>query len=176
MYYKLRQDILFRQYEEYGYITDNSEYGYRMLDDTRPKRNEKFVSQSGAVMLSTLERIPKHIDIIVEELSRIYTGVDFETLKSDTIEFFQYFVEEGYLSVGESVACCQDIDISNNSDVTEMSVAIACLKQTNFFEAYISRLQMPAMNVVCTAISPTSIRPMLWIQNSSIELLKMEEK
>ena len=121
MYYKLRQDILFRQYEEYGYITDNSEYGYRMLDDTRPKRNEKFVSQSGAVMLSTLERIPKHIDIIVEELSRIYTGVDFETLKSDTIEFFQYFVEEGYLSVGESVACCQDIDISNNSDVTEIT-------------------------------------------------------
>ena len=66
MYYKLRQYILFRQYEEYGYITDNSEYGYRMLDDTRPKRNEKFVSQSGAIMLSTLERIPKHIDIIVE--------------------------------------------------------------------------------------------------------------
>ncbi|MCI5510638.1 MAG: radical SAM protein [Eubacterium sp.] len=121
MYYKLRQDILFRQYEEYGYITDNSEYGYRMLDDTRPKRNEKFVSQSGAVMLSTLERIPKHIDIIVEELSRIYIGVDFETLKSDTIEFFQYFVEEGYLSVGESAAYCQDIDISNNSDITEIT-------------------------------------------------------
>lgn len=36
MYFKQRADVLFRQYNEYGYITDNSEFGYRMLNDTRP--------------------------------------------------------------------------------------------------------------------------------------------
>ena len=65
MYFKKRNDVLFRQYDEYGYITDNSEFGYRMLDDNRPTRSEKFVTQSGAVMLSTLDKFPKHIDDIV---------------------------------------------------------------------------------------------------------------
>ena len=67
MYFKQREDVLFRQYDEYGYITDNSEFGYRMLNDNRPSRGEKFVSQSGAVMLSTLSRRPRHIDDIVDE-------------------------------------------------------------------------------------------------------------
>ena len=44
MYYKLRQDVLFRQYDEYGLITDNSEYGYRMLNDMKRPRGEKYVS------------------------------------------------------------------------------------------------------------------------------------
>ena len=30
MYYKIRNDVLFRKYQGHGYITDNSEYGYRM--------------------------------------------------------------------------------------------------------------------------------------------------
>ena len=50
MYYKLRQDVLFRQYDEYGLITDNSEYGYRMLNDMKRPRGEKYVSNSGAIM------------------------------------------------------------------------------------------------------------------------------
>lgn len=33
MYYKIRNDVLFRKYQGHGYITDNSEYGYRMLND-----------------------------------------------------------------------------------------------------------------------------------------------
>lgn len=35
MYYKIRNDVLFRKYQGHGYITDNSEYGYRMLNDAR---------------------------------------------------------------------------------------------------------------------------------------------
>ena len=62
MYYKIRQDVLFRQYDEYGLITDNSEYGYRMINDTRRLRGEKYVSKSGAVMLAALDRNPKNID------------------------------------------------------------------------------------------------------------------
>lgn len=32
MYYKIRNDVLFRKYQGHGYITDNSEYGYRIID------------------------------------------------------------------------------------------------------------------------------------------------
>lgn len=119
MYFKQREDVLFRQYDEYGYITDNSEFGYRMLNDNRPSRGEKFVSQSGAVMLSTLSRRPRHIDDIVDELANIFIGVDCDTLKEDTIEFFQYFLKEGYLSFGETLEECVDIDFNVESEKTK---------------------------------------------------------
>lgn len=116
MYYKLRRDILFRQYEEYGLITDNSEFGYRMLNDRRPLRGEKYVSNSGAVMLGTLSKTPKYIDDIVNELSQIFVGVDFEVLKNDTIEFLQYFVDEGFLTVGDNIENCEDRDYNQKEE------------------------------------------------------------
>ena len=46
MYYKIRDNILFRKYNGYGYITDNSEYGYRMLDDKRKYPGERLKMKS----------------------------------------------------------------------------------------------------------------------------------
>ncbi len=113
MYYKLRNDILFRKYPKHGYITDVSEYRYFMLNDNRKRLGEKFVSASGAVMLSMLDKIPRSIDEIVENLSKIFVGVDLETLKYDTIEFFELFVEEGYVCHGESLDACIDCFVIN---------------------------------------------------------------
>lgn len=120
MYIKIRDDVLFRRYDEYGYITDNSEFGYRMLNDERPVRGEKFMSQSGSVMFSVLDKYPKHIDDIVDELSKIFIGIDKETLKVDTIEFFQYFLDEGYLSVGKTLEECKDRKALKENDIHEM--------------------------------------------------------
>ena len=123
MYFKQREDILFRQYDEYGYITDNSEFGYRMLNDNRPLRGEKYVSQSGAVMLSTLGKRPRHIDEIVDELSDVFIGVDRDTLKEDIVEFFLYFVKEGYLSFGETLEECVDIGFGIEKKNTEKELS-----------------------------------------------------
>lgn len=108
MYYKIRNDVLFRQYRGYGYITDNSMFGYRLLDDSRRISGEKYVSESGAVMLSALSKTPKHIDDIVGDLAQIFVGVGYDTLRQDTMNFFQWFAEEGYLSYGETFDSCQD--------------------------------------------------------------------
>lgn len=116
MYFKIKEDILYRKYDEYGCITDNSEYGYRMLNDRRRLRGEKYVSKSGAVMLATLNKEPKSIDDIVSELANIFVGVDLETLKADTVEFLQYFVDEGFLDAGEDIDSCK-----TNNDVIEES-------------------------------------------------------
>lgn len=128
MYYKLRQDVLFRQYDEYGLITDNSEFGYRMLNDTRSLRGEKYVSKSGAVMLATLDRNPKSIDDIVDELAHIFVGVDAETLKNDTVEFLQYFVDEGFLTIGDDIESCRDYDAEKpdeNENQDDKAIAIS---------------------------------------------------
>ncbi len=108
MYYKIRDDVLFRKYQGHGYIADNSEYGYRMLNDTRRHLGEKYVSASGAVMLSVLSKSPRSIDDVVRELSQIFIGVEYETLKRDTGEFFDWFVGEGFLSCGETIEDCKD--------------------------------------------------------------------
>lgn len=121
MYYKLMKDVLFRKYDGYGLITDNSEYGYRMLNDIRTIRGERYVSESGAEMLARLGKKPKEIDDIVSELENVFVGVDFATLKKDTIEFLQYFVDEGFLAIGDNIQNCKDcnnkqIDINEKQD------------------------------------------------------------
>lgn len=108
MYYKIRDDVLFRKYQGHGYITDNSEYGYRMLNDNRPYLGEKYVSASGGIMLSMLNKFPRSIDDVVGELSQTFVGVEYETLKQDTAEFFDLFVNEGFLSRGETIDACTD--------------------------------------------------------------------
>ena len=72
MYFKIKDSIMFRKYEEYGYITDNSMFGYRWLNDNSEWPGEEYVSESGAVMLDALSKIPKHIDSIVEEFLNIF--------------------------------------------------------------------------------------------------------
>ena len=113
MYYKIRNDVLFRKYQGHGYIADNSEYGYRMLNDNRQYLGEKYVSASGAIMLSMLSKSPRAIDDVVEELSQIFTGVEYEMSKQDTAEFFDLFVDEGFLSRGEAIDTCTDQFIEN---------------------------------------------------------------
>lgn len=113
MYYKIRNDVLFRKYQGHGYIADNSEYGYRMLNDNRRYLGEKYVSASGAVMLSMLSKSPRSIDDVVGELSQIFTGVEYEMLKQDTAEFFDLFVDEGFLSRGETIDTCTDKFVEN---------------------------------------------------------------
>ena len=107
MYYKIRNDVLFRQYHGYGYITDNSEFGYRLLNNIRCVSGEKYVSESGAVMLAALNKNPRHIDNIIDDLMQIFVGVEYDTLKQDTVDFYQQFVNAGYLSFGETFDACQ---------------------------------------------------------------------
>ena len=122
MYYKIRDNILFRQYARYGYITDNSEYGYRMLSNVDHHPGEKFISESGAYMLAQLEKKPKHIDEVIINLMSIFEGVSFEELKRDTIELFDILVQEGYLSCGETCEKCQNqVVMSINDETVDLS-------------------------------------------------------
>lgn len=111
MYYKLCDDVLFRKYKDVGYITDNLEFGYHMLNSLRRYHKEKYVSESGAVMLNELNRTPKSIDSIIQSLMNIFKGVDYDTLKSDTEEFYQVLIKEGFILSGD------DIDSCNNSSI-----------------------------------------------------------
>lgn len=111
MYYKIRNDILFRQYKGYGYITDNSEFGYGKPGTDKTSSGEKYISESGSIMLATLGKTPRHIDDIIVELARIFKNVDLNTLKLDAIKFFHTLACAGYLEQGETHEKCQSMAI-----------------------------------------------------------------
>ena len=56
MYYKINTNIMYRLYDNYGYITDNTMFGYRYMDDKTIYPGEEYVSESGAVMLNVLSK------------------------------------------------------------------------------------------------------------------------
>lgn len=115
MFYKIRDDILFRRYDHHGYIVDNSEFGYRFLDDLSTRPGETFVSESGAVMLSMLGKSPRGIEDVIDDLMLVFRGIDREDLRSDVVEFFHFLVGKGYLSDGETALTCIDRDVPSFS-------------------------------------------------------------
>lgn len=123
---------MFRQYKDYGYLTDNSMFGYKMMNDSLRMPGERFVSESGAVMLGELTKEPKDIEIIINALLDIFVDVDYEELKQDTIDFFMQFVNEGFLSVGNSIDECLDFksedEYINNSEIKNEVVVDDCSK------------------------------------------------
>lgn len=118
LYYKLRKHILFRSYDTFGYITDNSEYGYRFLHHNYCDPGEQYVSKSGAVMLAALSREPRNIDNIVTELMNIFDGVEYDELKKDVEEFYNNLVVEGFLCSGSSADDCKTLTEDKENKIT----------------------------------------------------------
>lgn len=136
MYYKVNSNVMFRNYHNYGYITDNSLFGYFLLNQTEKKIGEKYVSESGAVFLSVLDKEPQDINIILEKLCSIFIGVEKELLKKDAIDFYNQFVGLGFLSSGETKEECNlNQEIVNKNSNSESGKTVFCsselIKQEN---------------------------------------------
>lgn len=145
MYFKIDNKVLFRQYKEYGYITDNSMFGYRLLSDSKPMLGEKYVSESGSIMLGMLSKFPQDIEEIVNKLLDIFVGVEYDELKQDTIDFYMQLVNEGFLGYGETFDECNNFDVyfmrensevkSTNSDITVDNCSKSIFSQNDFLRS-----------------------------------------
>ena len=62
MYFKRKSNIIFRNYEAFGYITDNRNFGYKQVNSNDNIIGDKILSESGAVFFSVLEKEPQTID------------------------------------------------------------------------------------------------------------------
>ena len=117
MYYKIKDRILFRMYDGYGFISDNSMFEYKLQDDKIPTVGEKYLSESGSIMLGLLGKQPKHIDYVVDELMSIFEDVEYDDLKRDTISFFNMLVESGFLSCGETIEKCRGFEKAGTKEL-----------------------------------------------------------
>ncbi|WP_181710989.1 hypothetical protein [Vibrio tarriae] len=106
MYYKLKSNVLFRKYETYGYITDDRNYRY-IKDNII---GERIVSESGAVFLSSLSKIPKSFDEICTIIQGKYPETELNLIKNDVQEFFSELVFDGFICKGKTKTECNDND------------------------------------------------------------------
>ena len=110
MYFKQKSNVIFRNYESFGYITDNRNFGYKQTNNNENNIGDKIVSQSGAVFLSVLGRKPQTLDDLAKKINKQFTDVDIETIKNDAREFYCMLERDGFIVSGETLQECDEKD------------------------------------------------------------------
>jgi len=107
MLYRQKFDTFIRLYNDVGYITNKSDFG------------DRVVSQSGAVFLSALSRIPQTLDELAAKILEKFVGVDIETIKADAKEFYDILEADGFIVSGETPQECNQKDTRFSYSVIE---------------------------------------------------------
>lgn len=110
MYFKRKSNVIFRNYESFGYISDNRNFGYKQANDNRSDIGDKIVSQSGAVFLSVLDKEPQTLDDLAKKISIQFTNADIDTIKIDAREFYHLLESDGFIVSGETLQECNGKD------------------------------------------------------------------
>ncbi len=146
MYFKRKLNVLFRDYESFGYITDNRNFGYKRTDDKDNNLGDRIVSESGAVFFSVLDRSPQTLDELAKKISSQFTDVDVRTIKNDAKEFYCSLEQDGFVVSGETSQECDEKDTRFSYRILEPQIIkkdfsspiiISSKKSTqDFFEDY----------------------------------------
>ncbi|MBE3144379.1 MAG: radical SAM protein, partial [Planctomycetes bacterium] len=131
MYYKQKSICLFRDYGEFGLITDNRNFGYRHTKNSKNDIGDKIVSQSGAIFLSVLGRKPQTIDELAQKISDQFSGVDIETIKNDARDFYCMLERDGFIVSGNTLQECNEKDIRLSYKLMEPAKAEIDYLSTN---------------------------------------------
>ena len=115
---------MFRNYEAFGYITDNRNFGYKQTNDNKSNIGDKILSESGAVFFSALNREPQALDDLVKKISEQFTDVDVRTIKNDVKDFYSMLEQDGFIVSGKTKKECDEKDtlfsyITVESEMTE---------------------------------------------------------
>ena len=110
MFFKKKSTVMFRNYDNFGYITDNRNFGYKRFDDKRDDIGDKIVSETGAAFLSILGRSAKNIDDISSELNKLFPDISHSLLKEDAKEFYFSLEKDGFVVSGNSLDECNEKD------------------------------------------------------------------
>lgn len=137
MYFKQRSSVMYRDYGTFGYITDNRNFGYKLANDKEDDIGDKVVSESGAIFLSVLSRIPQSIDELTEKICKNFTDVDIEIIKNDAIEFYCALEADGFIVSGETMQECNEKDKRFSYTKSEFNKQKESETSTqDFFEGY----------------------------------------
>jgi len=110
MFFKLKSNVIFRNYESFGYITDNRNFGYKQTNNNENHIGDKILSESGAVFMSVLDRKSQAIEELAKKISKQFKDVDIRTIKNDAIEFYNMLEQDGFIVSGDTLKKCDEKD------------------------------------------------------------------
>jgi len=110
MFFKQKSNVIFRNYESFGYITDNRNFGYIQTNNNETDIGDKILSECGAVFLSVLGRKPQSLDELSKKIKKQFADVDIRTIKNDAREFYCMLERDGFIVSGETKLECDEKD------------------------------------------------------------------
>lgn len=94
---------MYRAYPNFGYLTDNRNFGYDTASMSRLKVGDLIISKTGSVFYSQLTDLPQKIESIIGGLCKQFVDVPYATIKADAIKFFTLLHSKGFVYFGEEV-------------------------------------------------------------------------
>ncbi|MCX6152567.1 MAG: radical SAM protein [Candidatus Kapabacteria bacterium] len=162
MYFKQKSKIIFRNFESFGYITDNRNFGYQQINDNENYIGDKILSESGAVFLSVLDKYPQTIEELVIKINKKFTDADIGIIKNDAIEFYNILEGDGFIVSGKTFQECDIKDTKFSYKTFEPDTAMKDFSRTifptekstqNFFEEYFKDVpQLTNLHIEITSI------------------------
>lgn len=104
MFYKRPPYIIYRDCIDFGYLTDNRNFGYDTASKSSIKVGERLLSKVGSVFYSFLSEEAKSLSEIVEQLETLFPGISQEVISNDAKDFFLDLSRDGF------VLCCDNRD------------------------------------------------------------------
>jgi len=140
MFFKRRSNVIFRDYESFGYITDNRNFGYKQINSSDTYTGDKILSETGAVFISALGSDAQSIDVLARKIQNQFAGIDIKTIKKDAKEFYCLLEKDGFLVSGKTAQECDEKDTRFSYKNIESGISHAitsCKKDTqDFLEEY----------------------------------------
>ena len=100
-YYKLPY-ILYRDYPDFGYLTDNRNFGYDTASKSSVKVGDRVLSKTGSIFYSVLNEKPQCVEALAKALLPLFVGASFEEIVNDAIEFYDTLVNDGFVGRGDN--------------------------------------------------------------------------
>lgn len=107
MYIQKLPYIIYREYSNYGYLTDNRNFGYDSVSKGCKKVGDLLLSKESCVFYSVLSTKPQELNAIVENLSKIFEDASRTQLHNDAVAFYQQLSEQGFLICSDTGDCIQ---------------------------------------------------------------------
>lgn len=101
MYFSRPPYILYRDYPDFGYLTDNRNLGYDTASKSCFKVGDRILSKSGSVFYSVLTDTPQSIRALSKRLLSVFQGVSMAEIESDAREFYMDLSRDGFVFCGE---------------------------------------------------------------------------
>lgn len=118
--------ILFRDYKDFGYLTDNRNFGYDTAAKSRLKVGDLLLSKIGSVFYSKLLDTPQEIEDVITQLCELFPEVQSSIIREDAFEFFQKLYSKGFIYCGDALdfsTICSKYFLYNNTQPYELSVS-----------------------------------------------------